>query len=211
LGTRKKLGEKVGDYEFVTYEQVRERRNNLASGFINLGFKTDEPIGLYSINRPEWIISDLACTAIRAPSVALYDTLGKSAVEYIIRHADISVVICSAKQFTNVLSCIPNCPKLKFLIHMDPITQDQLNSAEKLGAKVISLKEVEELGQKNPKEHFPLNQLMFILLCTPVELLVIQKELFYLTKISSLRSLLLDFMRLMEFLLNLMCISPIYP
>lgn len=38
--------------------------------------RTDEPVGIYSVNRAEWVITDLACGAYRWPSVALYDTLG---------------------------------------------------------------------------------------------------------------------------------------
>lgn len=35
-----------------------------------------ECIGLYFINRPEWIIVDHACSAYSYISVPLYDTLG---------------------------------------------------------------------------------------------------------------------------------------
>jgi len=34
-------------------------------------------VGLYMINRPEWVISELACAAYSYVSVPLYDTLGK--------------------------------------------------------------------------------------------------------------------------------------
>ena len=35
-------------------------------------------VGLYFINRPEWIIVDNACAAYSYVSVPLYDTLGSS-------------------------------------------------------------------------------------------------------------------------------------
>jgi long-subunit acyl-CoA synthetase (AMP-forming) len=41
--------------------------------FLNQGAR----IGLYFINRPEWIILDHACAAYSYVSVPLYDTLGK--------------------------------------------------------------------------------------------------------------------------------------
>ena len=34
-------------------------------------------VGLYMINRAEWVISELACVAYSFVSVPLYDTLGK--------------------------------------------------------------------------------------------------------------------------------------
>jgi long-chain acyl-CoA synthetase len=80
LGTRKPIPntDKVGDYEWESYSQVAKRRDNFASGLVLLGAKPTNNIGIYSINRAEWLITDLACQAIKCPSVALYDTLGCS-------------------------------------------------------------------------------------------------------------------------------------
>ena len=35
-----------------------------------------QTIGLCSINRSEWIVTDLACNLLNITSVALYETLG---------------------------------------------------------------------------------------------------------------------------------------
>ena len=77
LGTRKVVNGVAGDYEWMTYAEVGTRRRNLGSGLSLLKQRKEEPVGIYSINRPEWIITDLACQAYGFPSVALYDTLGK--------------------------------------------------------------------------------------------------------------------------------------
>jgi long-chain acyl-CoA synthetase len=34
-------------------------------------------VGLYMINRPEWVVTELACGSYSYISVPLYDTLGK--------------------------------------------------------------------------------------------------------------------------------------
>jgi long-subunit acyl-CoA synthetase (AMP-forming) len=44
--------------------------------FILCHVKQGSTIGLYFINRPEWIIVDHACSAYSYISVPLYDTLG---------------------------------------------------------------------------------------------------------------------------------------
>jgi hypothetical protein len=77
-------------------------------------------VGIYSINRPEWVISTQACNAMSFVSVPLYDTLGAfqtlqlfialhlthlagpEAVSYIINQADIPLVICSADKLDKV-------------------------------------------------------------------------------------------------------------
>jgi len=111
MGTRKKTGETVGDYVWETYAEVKARRDNFGSGIVTLtGHKPDDPVGIYSINRPEWVITDLACSAFRWPSVSLYDTLGQNAVEFIIKHAEIKIVVCAIKQIQIIFSAAKNCP-----------------------------------------------------------------------------------------------------
>jgi long-chain acyl-CoA synthetase len=38
--------------------------------------KTWNFLGIYAKNRPEWVLCDLASTAINGTSIAFYDTLG---------------------------------------------------------------------------------------------------------------------------------------
>lgn len=154
LGTRKKTVETVGDYVWETYAEVKARRDNFGSGIVTLtGHKPDDPIGIYSINRSEWLITDLACSAYRWPSVSLYDTLGQNAVEFIIRHAEIKLVVCAVKQLQIIFSAAKNCPMLKTVITMDPFNDAQEKEADSLGLKILYMKDVEEVGKKTPKEY----------------------------------------------------------
>ena len=43
-------------------------------------FDQGSTVGIYFINRPEWLIVDHACSAYSYVSVPLYDTLGKYSV-----------------------------------------------------------------------------------------------------------------------------------
>lgn len=154
LGNRKKNANgAAGPYEWNTYGQAKKLRDDFASGLLNLGHRPDEPIGIYSINRAEWIITDLAASAIRAPSISLYDTLGQNAIEFIIKHADIKVVVCAGKQLPNLLAVAPNCPNLKIIISMDPLTDQQRANAGTV--KLYTFKEIAEDGAKKPREQFP--------------------------------------------------------
>lgn len=154
LGTRKRVGNQVEDYTWETYSTVGKRRNNFGSGIVNLtGHKIDEPFAIYSINRSEWIIADLACCAYRWPSVALYDTLGQNAVEFIIKHAELKVVACAGKQLATLLNVSVNCPLLKTIVVMDTITPEQRELAQSKGIKLYTFQEVEESGEKNPQQH----------------------------------------------------------
>lgn len=46
--------------------------------------KTWNFLGIYAKNRPEWVLCDLASTALNGTSIAFYDTLGPQAIEFVI-------------------------------------------------------------------------------------------------------------------------------
>uniref|UniRef100_A0A8D0DAB6 Long-chain-fatty-acid--CoA ligase n=1 Tax=Sander lucioperca TaxID=283035 RepID=A0A8D0DAB6_SANLU len=73
-------------YEWMSYREVLERTENLGSAFLHKGHSktTDPHIGIFSQNRPEWTIGELACYTYSLVAVPLYDTLGTEAIGYII-------------------------------------------------------------------------------------------------------------------------------
>lgn len=48
-------------------------------------------VGLWSLNRPEWQITNQACSAYDLVNTSLYETLGPGTVEYILNHANVHV------------------------------------------------------------------------------------------------------------------------
>lgn len=57
--------------------------------------KKNFPIGIWSLNRPEWQITDLACQSQALFSVSIYDTLGPDIAVYIINHAELNCIVAS--------------------------------------------------------------------------------------------------------------------
>lgn len=56
LGTRTNDGK--GPYEWITYENLKKRRDNLGSGVKGLyNVKFGDRVGIYSGNRAEWVIA----------------------------------------------------------------------------------------------------------------------------------------------------------
>ena len=64
----------------------------------------------------DWMLVDLACHAQSIVPVPLYDTLGPEAVEYIVKHAELSGIACSAKVFPTLALCLPQCPSVKLVV-----------------------------------------------------------------------------------------------
>nr|CBX25302.1 hypothetical_protein [Oryza brachyantha] len=92
LGTRVCADGTVGDYKWMTYGEASTNRTAIGSGLIYHGIPEGARIGLYFINRPEWIIVDHACAAYSYVSVPLYDTL--DAVQFIVNHATVEAIFC---------------------------------------------------------------------------------------------------------------------
>ncbi|XP_078080485.1 long-chain-fatty-acid--CoA ligase 5 [Mustelus asterias] len=149
-------------YQWLSYKQVSDRAEYLGSGLLHRGCNAspDQYIGIFAQNRPEWIISELACYTYSMAVVPLYDTLGPEAIVYIINRAEISTVICDKPNKVNTL--LENCEKnltpiLKTIILMDPFDDALKERATKCGIAVLSLKEVEDLGRENLRKPVPPN------------------------------------------------------
>jgi long-chain acyl-CoA synthetase len=55
MGTRRMENGVAKEYVWQTYPQVRERIENYGRGLVSLGLKRQESLGIYSVNRPEWV------------------------------------------------------------------------------------------------------------------------------------------------------------
>uniref|UniRef100_A0A6Q2X2Y6 Arachidonate--CoA ligase n=1 Tax=Esox lucius TaxID=8010 RepID=A0A6Q2X2Y6_ESOLU len=118
-------------YKWLSYKEVTTRAEHLGSGLLAQGCIPcpDQFIGVFAQNRPEWIISELACYTYSMVVVPLYDTLGPDAIRYIINTADITTVICDKPEKAQVL--LGNVerqetPGLKRIILMDHFEPDLL-------------------------------------------------------------------------------------
>ncbi|CAH2323133.1 long-chain-fatty-acid-- ligase 5 [Pelobates cultripes] len=142
-------------YEWMTYRQVADRAEYLGSGLLQKGCKPspDQFIGIFSQNRPEAVIAELACYTYSMAIVPLYDTLGAEAIVYIVNRADLSVVICDKSDKARIL--LDNCekgltPGLTTVILMEAFEDELKDKAVKCNIDILLMKDVEFLG----KEHF---------------------------------------------------------
>lgn len=90
-----------GPYLWMDYATVEQRRINFGAGILNVLQKHGETrvekfgLGVWSQNRPEWQITDLAAHARNLYTVSIYDTLGPDTTEFIINHAELPVLVTS--------------------------------------------------------------------------------------------------------------------
>uniref|UniRef100_A0AAQ4PIF7 Arachidonate--CoA ligase n=1 Tax=Gasterosteus aculeatus aculeatus TaxID=481459 RepID=A0AAQ4PIF7_GASAC len=156
------LGSRLPDqpYKWISYKEVTARAEYLGSGLLHQGCRPDPSqfIGVFAQNRPEWIISELACYTYSMVVVPLYDTLGPDAIRFIINTADISTVICDKVDKAQVL--LDNVerketPGLRRIILMDGFESDLVRRGEGCGVLVQAMQEVEALGRDHCRTPVP--------------------------------------------------------
>uniref|UniRef100_A0A672J4X3 Long-chain-fatty-acid--CoA ligase n=1 Tax=Salarias fasciatus TaxID=181472 RepID=A0A672J4X3_SALFA len=133
-------------YKWMSYKEVTARAEHLGSGLLHQGCQPNpnQFIGVFAQNRPEWIISELACYTYSMVVVPLYDTLGPDAIRFIINTADISTVICDKAEKAQVL--LENVerketPGLRRILLMDAFDQALVEHGKGCGVHVQALQE----------------------------------------------------------------------
>ncbi|KAJ1689034.1 hypothetical protein LUZ63_013189 [Rhynchospora breviuscula] len=148
LGTRIRPDGTVGEYKWMTYGETSTSRSAIGSGLIYHGIPQGSSIGLYFINRPEWIIVDHACSAYSYVSVPLYDTLGPDAVEFIVNHASVQVIFCVPQTLSILLSFLSKLPSVRLIVVVGGVDENMPPLQSTNGIEVIAFSKLQSEGQK---------------------------------------------------------------
>ncbi|KAI7756394.1 hypothetical protein M8C21_005373 [Ambrosia artemisiifolia] len=142
LGTRIGPDGTVGDYKWTTYGEAATARTAIGSG---LG----SSIGIYFINRPEWIIVDHACSAYSYVSVPLYDTLGPDAVKFIVNHSSAQAIFCVPQTLHSLLSFLSEIHSVRLIVVVGGIDELMPSLPSATGVKVVSFSQLITQGTSN--------------------------------------------------------------
>ncbi|XP_066515918.1 long-chain-fatty-acid--CoA ligase 1a isoform X2 [Hoplias malabaricus] len=146
-------------YEWLSYKEVADRAELIGSALLHRGHSNtgDKYIGIFSQNRPEWTISELACYTYSLVAVPLYDTLGTEAIRYIIDKALISTVLCdTAEKVQLILDCVSGREhSVRTLVLMEEFDSELKSQAQSEGIQILGLKELEAIGKANHKRPMP--------------------------------------------------------
>ncbi|XP_051144635.1 long chain acyl-CoA synthetase 6, peroxisomal-like [Andrographis paniculata] len=149
LGTRIRIDGTVGEYKWMTYGEAATRRSGIGSGLRHHGLESGACVGLYFINRPEWLIVDHACSAFSYISVPLYDTLGPDAVKYIVNHSDIKAIFCVPSTLNILLSFLSEIPTVRLIVVVDGIDENLPSLPSTTGVELLSYTRLLSQGRNN--------------------------------------------------------------
>jgi len=147
--------EGTSGYQWIPYSTVLDRAHAVGCGLVEVGMKPENSthIGIYSQNKVDYVVTEIACYSQSMVIVPLYDTLGPEACTYIVNNAEIELVVCdTADRMSKLLDTKDNCPNLKYIVCMSDISQEDLSRAKDKGLTVIRFDELEERGRASLKQ-----------------------------------------------------------
>ncbi|KAJ1814715.1 medium-chain fatty acid-CoA ligase faa2 [Coemansia sp. RSA 2598] len=172
---------KFGQYEWINSTKAAELVDQFGSGLDQVyqkyapdaastaqGTNAQQALGIYSINRVEWLLAEFAGFRSNKFSVALYDTLGAESVEFIVEHAGISVLVCSIDKVPKLLQLKDKLPSLKVIISMDSFAEHGKNPAA-LPFTVNSIRVLQEWAQSKDVALFDVDQVIQMGINNPMQ------------------------------------------
>jgi long-chain acyl-CoA synthetase len=117
--------------------------------------KTLKFLGIYSKNREEWIMSELAGISQGVTTVPLYDTLGPDAAEFVINQTELATIACAGSYVPSLLMLkkAGRIPTLKNLIIFDKI--DNLECGAECDLKIYEFQELIKMETGISAEQMP--------------------------------------------------------
>lgn len=102
---------------------------------ISLGLSSNQAVGLFSINREEWCVTEQACFASGLVTVPLYDTLGDKAIVYICDQTEMEVIFTSKDKLKLLTGILSSIKSVKRIVCFDYLNEEEIamyrNSIEK--------------------------------------------------------------------------------
>jgi long-chain acyl-CoA synthetase len=95
-----------GEWRTLTWRQYRDEVRDVSLGLRSLGLRPGEFVLLWSRNRPEPLIADLAVLHARACPVSLYNTLAPEQAGYIANHCAGAVAVVENRAFLERLEAV---------------------------------------------------------------------------------------------------------
>ncbi|EPQ27286.1 uncharacterized protein PFL1_05209 [Pseudozyma flocculosa PF-1] len=169
-------------YEWLSYDEVEEQRTAVGSALTHLARQgklgddvgdRDWSVGLWVLNRPEYLIVDQSALAYSRRTVSLYDSYDTPSASYILNHAEVRIVFTTPSHVAAVLSekGAGRLPQLKALVVLDAFrlpksqcdlapsdpTRDLLAKqwAATVGVETFTWNEILETGRRGIVAHTP--------------------------------------------------------
>ncbi|HVI43498.1 MAG TPA: long-chain fatty acid--CoA ligase [Chitinophaga sp.] len=118
-----------GQWRKYSTQEVADLTLRLSSGLMQLGVKTGitdhetkDKIAIISPNRPEWIITDIACQQLGAVLTPIYPTISLPELEFVLNNAEACMLFVGNKElFDKVMEMRDKLPSIREIFTFDKV------------------------------------------------------------------------------------------
>jgi long-chain acyl-CoA synthetase len=116
---------KNGRYTDISWNQMNEMVRRIAWFLLSKDVKKGDTIAIFSTNRYEWWVADLAILSLNAIDVPIYPTNSAKEAQYILENSEARICFVGTKdQMNKVLEVKKDLPNLKEIIVFDDIKEE---------------------------------------------------------------------------------------
>ncbi len=110
----------------LSWNEISGQIDAMATYLLKLGLAKGDIVSIYSLNRPEWVVSDYAVLSCASVDAAIYPTNSAPEAAYIVNDTKSVVCFCEGKfQVDNILAELKNLPSLKKIVVFDDIDYEE--------------------------------------------------------------------------------------
>lgn len=109
-------------WKSLSFGEAARRVRELSLGLYSLGLRDGDRVAIWSENRPEWNLSDLAVLALGAVDVPIYSTQARNQVEYILADSGAKAIFVSSAFLSDALAIRERLSSLKLIICFDKVS-----------------------------------------------------------------------------------------
>ena len=132
----------------LTYRQLDERANRLASWLVAQGVKPGEHIGLYLFNGVEYLEAMLAAAKIRAVTININYRYVDEELRYLLDDANVTTLLFQQELAPIVRRVVPGMPSVRKLVHVTDDSGEQVGDLESTEYEAA-------LAASSPERDFP--------------------------------------------------------
>lgn len=134
-----------------TWKEIQIKTEEIAAALDKLGINKGTNVGILSGTCHHWLPCDIAILSLGACNVPMYHNSTSETIEYIVKHAEIEIVIAHDKiQLQKLRAAWTELPKLRYVIVMEDRGDIPTNDP-----KILTLDEFRKIGKaalkKNPE------------------------------------------------------------
>jgi len=137
------LYKEAGSYIPISTDEVAKRVKNICLGLKDLGLESGDKLIIFSGNRPEWVMTDMANQCLGGVTVPIYTTLVPEQIKYIINNSDAKIVCFSDEELWSKIEVVKNAL---------PDVQHYVTYASEAPDGVFTLDEVMRKGEALDKQ-----------------------------------------------------------